>query len=129
MHALIIENEEELAAIFTRALERAGFKTEVIVDGQKAIEHLKHHTPQLVLLDLMLPGIGGAEILTYIREDARLAKIKVIVASANVLLAEPLRSKADLVLNKPVSFGQLRDLAVRLHNHLSEIPSYQSIDR
>ena len=115
MNALIIENEPELASIFTQALESAGFKTETISNGQQALERLAYDQPNLVLLDLMLPGVGGVDILTYIRETAHLAQTKVIIASANALMAEPLRDKADLVLNKPISFGQLRDLAHRLH--------------
>ncbi|MEM7029377.1 MAG: response regulator [Chloroflexota bacterium] len=113
--ALIVENEPELAALFTRALESAGFKTKIIRDGQRAIDHLSQHSPKLVLLDLMLPGVGGPEILRYIRQTKHGTQTKVIVASANALLAEPLRGEADLVLNKPVSYGQLRDLAGRLY--------------
>jgi hypothetical protein len=63
---------------------------------------------------LELPRVPGMEILRRIRADARLAGTKVIIATAYPDLAAGLEEKADLVLFKPVSFIQLRDLATRL---------------
>ena len=68
----------------------------------------------MVVLDLHLPEISGETILHQIRADERLAGTSIMVATADPHLAETLRSEADLVLIKPISFGQLRDLAIRL---------------
>ncbi len=113
--ALIVEDDEYLSTIFAMALQAAGFKTEIVQDGTVALDRLESLTPAVVVLDLHLPNISGQHILRQIRNDARLAKTRVMLTTADALMAESLRSEADLVLLKPVSFSQMRDLAGRLH--------------
>jgi two-component system KDP operon response regulator KdpE len=112
--ALIIEDEADLAEIFSQALRAAGFGTEIARDGRQALERLASITPDVVVLDLHLPHVDGDDLLHQIRGDSRLADTRVIIASADPLMAEVLDGLADLVLIKPVSFGQLRDLSQRL---------------
>ncbi len=112
--ALIIEDDKKLSVIFEQALKMAEFETEVVRDGGLALTRLAETTPAVVVLDLHLPNVPGAEILREIRADERLANTRVILATADPITAEALRSEADLVLLKPISFSQLRDLAFRL---------------
>lgn len=113
--ALIIEDNADLAALFSMALETAGFRTEIIEAGDSAMTRLEDvEQPGVVILDLCLPHVNGSEILHYIRSTERLAKTPVIVATADARAAELLESMADLVLVKPISIAQLRDLAVRI---------------
>ncbi|MBI2331430.1 MAG: response regulator, partial [Chloroflexi bacterium] len=114
LRALIIEDEADLAEIYTKALQREGFETDTIKDGRKAIERLSTVSPNVILLDLHLPQVGGAAILQAIRSDERLKKTPVIVTTADERQAEELEHKADLVLLKPVSLNQLRELANRM---------------
>jgi DNA-binding response OmpR family regulator len=115
--ALIIEDEVDLADIFTAALEAAGFATETITDGEVALSRLQEIEPQIVVLDLHLPSIDGLQILEYIRGNQRLEDTHIIIASADAALAQTL--EADLVLLKPISFGQLRDLTKRVLKSLN----------
>lgn len=112
--ALIIEDDEDLSLIFAEALRMAGFQSEVITDGAQAQQRLIETVPDVVVLDLHLPHISGQSLLAQIRADVRLAATRIIVASADPVMADTLRQDADLVLIKPVSFGQLRDFAMRL---------------
>jgi CheY-like chemotaxis protein len=112
--ALIVEDEFDISIVFSRALQAAGFETEVIRNGGTALEWLSSSKPDIVVLDLNLPRVSGPEILQYIRSDAQLAKTPVIVATAYARLAESVRDQADWVLFKPISFAQLRDLSARL---------------
>ena len=112
--ALIIEDEYDLARIFDEALKAAHFETEVIRDGDEALARLEAVTPDVVVLDLHLPKVSGLDVLKRIQAEARLAQARVIVATADVRLAETLHDQADLVLVKPISFSQLRDMAGRL---------------
>jgi CheY-like chemotaxis protein len=112
--ALIIEDNRELAIIFSQALQAAGFATGIIQDGDQALARLAITTPDVVVLDLHMPCVSGVEILRRIRADARLAGTRVIVATADMRATDMLQDQADLVLIKPVSFTQLRDLAGRL---------------
>jgi two-component system sensor histidine kinase EvgS len=112
--ALIIEDDTKLAHIFAEALRAAKFETEIIKDGHTALDRIAVTTPAVVVLDLHLPEVSGETILHQIRADERLTGTNIIIATADPHLAEILRSQADLVLIKPISFGQLRDLAKRL---------------
>ncbi len=112
--ALIIEDDKKLSVIFEQALKVAEFETEVVRDGHLALTRLAETTPAVVVLDLHLPGVSGKEILKKIRADERLANTRVMLATADPITAEALRPQADLVLIKPISFSQLRDLAFRM---------------
>ena len=112
--AFIIEDEESLADIFTQAMNLADFETRTIADGQKAIQALADLNPAVVILDLYLPGASGDKVLAYIRNESHLEKVIVVLTTFDSLLADSLREQTDYVLLKPVGFGQLRDLAIRL---------------
>jgi DNA-binding response OmpR family regulator len=112
--ALIIEDDEAHANLFSEALQIAGFEVEIIRDGKTALSRLSHAAPTVVVLDINLPYVSGVDILHYIRSDERLVKTRVIIASANERIAATLQDEADLVLIKPISYFQLRDLSARL---------------
>ena len=118
--AIIIEDDDDLAAIFAEATQSAGYEAETIHTGDKAITRLAEVTPFLIVLDLHLPGVTGPQILRLIRADERLKNIYVVIASADDRLAEYTRDKANMVLHKPVSFVQLRDLVQRLRSATTE---------
>jgi DNA-binding response OmpR family regulator len=114
LHALVVEDDQDLARLFALALEDAGFSTTVIFAGDAALENLAAAVPDLVVLDLYLPHVSGLDVLQRIRRDSRFAHTRVIVVTAGVRAAETLQEQADLVLVKPLDFVQLRDLAMRL---------------
>lgn len=111
--ALIIEDEGSLADIYSHALQAAGFETEVILGGLTALLRVAATTPTLVVLDLHLPNISGADILRQMRADTRLKNTRIIIATADSTMADTLKDEADMVLIKPITFKQLRDLARR----------------
>jgi len=115
--ALIVEDNQDAAEIFEAAFMNAGCQTEVIADGQVALNRLQETVPDLILLDLHLPTLSGDKILDYIIGDDRLANMRVIVASADGQLAtyQGMKGKDKLmILQKPVSYDQLTILAKRL---------------
>ena len=111
--ALVIEDDQDLSSIFTEALRSAGYEVETIRDGAVAQQRLKETTPEIVILDMHLPNVDGGKLLVQIREDERIKHTRVIIATADALLGEYYEKKADLVLVKPISFSQLRDLTAR----------------
>ena len=113
--ALIIEDNEAVAEVFQTAIAWAEYETELIKDGRAAMERLAIVTPAIILLDLHLPFVSGDEILRYIRSQERLAKTRVILATADLIKAESLEGQADFILVKPFGFTQLHDLAKQLH--------------
>src|SRR5689334_9404920 len=113
--SFIIEDDEDLSAIFREALSAAGYEPEIIRNGRTALDRLHKVTPNVVILDMHLPLVTGADILKYIRSEKRMAFTNVVVTTADAIMGEQVRETADFVLIKPISFGQLRDLTARLN--------------
>jgi CheY-like chemotaxis protein len=111
--ALIVEDHLATAEFFAMALSESGFETEIVNSGETALERLSKVIPDLITLDLNLPSVHGAEILKAVRSDERLADTRVIVATTHWEGAEEVEEQADLVILKPISYEQLRDLASR----------------
>lgn len=113
--ALIVEDSDLLAEYFAQVLQAAGYETEIAEDGRLAQERLKEIIPDIVLLDLNLPFVSGEHLLTQIRDDSRLDKTRVLIASANGTQAGQIGDRADLVLQKPIDYHQLRILSAKFH--------------
>jgi DNA-binding response OmpR family regulator len=113
--ALIVGDDEDINEIFREALAAAGFATEIAKDGQTAINFLEKTVPYIVILDLHLPNVSGETILRKIRSTPSLESIRVVITTADAVAAEFLRSQADFVMVKPISYIQLRDLTRRLN--------------
>ena len=111
--AFIIEDDPKLNNIALITLQ-ADFEIETFIDGNAAMQRLDQFAPQLVILDLNLPGTSGREILNKIRGSERFVHTRVILTTADERQAETLTEEADIVLLKPVSPGQLRELALRI---------------
>ena len=113
--ALIVEDDVDLSEIFREALSAAGYYTEVIRDGLVAQERLREITPTVVILDIHLPHVSGKTLLRQIHSAPHLKETRIVVTTADSQAAEFLRDNADLVMVKPISFVQLRDLTKRLN--------------
>jgi DNA-binding response OmpR family regulator len=111
--AFIIEDDPLLGEIYSLTLQPE-FNTETFLDGDVALVRLGQAVPAIVVLDLNLPTIAGKDVLKQIRLDKRLAGTKVIIASADSNQAALLSDQADIIMLKPVSTTQLRELAARL---------------
>jgi two-component system cell cycle response regulator DivK len=112
--AFIIEDDQDLSTIFADALEAVGYEVEQIKDGMKAQQRLSEEVPFLILLDMHLPHISGADLLKEIKADDRFKSSLVILTTADARMAEAYEPVADFVMVKPISFVQLRDLTARL---------------
>jgi two-component system response regulator TctD len=111
--ALIVEDDPNLNEIIAITLQE-DFDLEACTDGNAAMELLGNVVPQIVVLDLNIPGVPGRDILKHIRSNKRFERTHVILATADSRQAEILHNEADIVLLKPVSPGQLRELALRV---------------
>ncbi len=78
---MIVEDEAELARLLADYLRRDGFETEIVSDGDQAMAALRRGVPDMVLLDVMLPGLNGIEVL---RELRKTSNVPVILATARV---------------------------------------------
>jgi diguanylate cyclase (GGDEF)-like protein len=112
--ALIIEDDRDIVALFRHVLDLAGYRTEIVLHGKVAVEHLAKSRPDIVLLDLNLPGVSGSEILTIMHADERLKDVPVVVITAHPHLVETLPVTPQLVLIKPVNIEQMSNLILRI---------------
>ncbi len=112
--ALIIEDDRDIVALFRHVLDLAGYRTEIVLHGKVAAEYLAKSTPDIVLLDLGLPGMSGGEILAMMRADERLKNVPVVVITAHPHLVETLPAAPQLVLIKPVNIEQMSNLIQRI---------------
>jgi len=78
---LIVEDDEFLRSLNAKRLETEGFKVAVAVDGQNAIDLIPKEMPNLIFLDLLLPGVDGFEVLKTIKADEKTKDIPVVVFS------------------------------------------------
>ena len=78
---LIVEDDKFLRELISRKLSGEGFDALEAVDGEEGIKKIKEEKPDLVLLDLILPGIDGFEVLARLREDPEISSIPVIILS------------------------------------------------
>ncbi|MFC1789458.1 PleD family two-component system response regulator [Patescibacteria group bacterium] len=78
---LIVEDDKFLRDLISQKLIKEGYDIEQAVDGEEGIKKAKEIKPALVLLDLILPGIDGFEVLTKIKEDPATNQVPVIILS------------------------------------------------
>jgi PleD family two-component response regulator len=114
--ALLIEDDRDVATLFRHVLDMAGYRSEIFYDGIDAMKGLSVFQPDVVLLDLQLPGISGVEILKNMRADERMKTIPVIVITAYAYYAKSLPISPDLFLLKPVDIHDLSNLIQRLRD-------------
>lgn len=114
--ALVVDDDVPMANSMARVLRRAGIETFIAHDGFSAGALLEQRHPQLLVLDLNMPGLGGSDVLHFVRNSPRLAGIKVLVVSGMPKheLEKARDAGADDILEKPFSGIALRERAFRL---------------
>jgi len=113
-YAMVVEDDEQVAGLFQRALQDAGYRAEIMDNGHKAQANLVFTSPDLVLLDLHLPSLDGGILIRQIRKQARLMHTRVVLVTGDDLLAQRYAEYSDATLVKPVGYEQVRRLAEEL---------------
>lgn len=101
---LVADDEPALLRLLEFVLGRRGYIIQGVTNGNAAVEILKTESPDLVILDVMMPGLDGYEVLTYIRETAHLEGLPVVMLTARAQLDDiqlGLSLGADAYLAKP----------------------------
>ncbi len=80
---LVVDDNPVNLDLLSRRLKRQGYNPVTIDSGEKALEYLKTNSVDLILLDLVMPGMDGTEVLTYIRNNPKLRNLPVIILSAH----------------------------------------------
>jgi DNA-binding response OmpR family regulator len=105
---LLVEDDRKIAAAVRRGLVAEGFTVEVCHDGDEGLWLARESSYDLLVLDLMLPGLSGTEICAALRADADWTPVLVLTATDGAAAeAEALDTGADDYLTKPFSFAVL----------------------
>jgi len=110
---LIADDNEDLAMTLSILVRLAGYESEVVHDGEAALRVAQLHPPDVLLLDIGLPGLNGFQVAERIRRDERLKSIRIIAISGYspvMFKARPGRLGFDYHLVKPVEFEDLLPL-------------------
>ena len=105
---LVIEDEPSIAEVVSLYLRRAGYQVQTLGDGQAALEALERHIPDLVVMDLMLPGLDGLSIVRTIRGAGRMTPVLFLSTMSGIDdRVIGLNAGADDYLVKPFAFSEL----------------------
>jgi two-component system response regulator RegX3 len=104
---LIVEDEASFIEAIRVSFEREGFTVDSAADGRRGLERFRENRPDVVLLDLMLPGIGGLDVLRAIRRDSDVPVIVVSAKDAEADVVTALELGADDYVTKPYSIREL----------------------
>jgi two-component system, cell cycle response regulator DivK len=114
---LIIEDNEKNMKLARDVLQAKGYKTLEAVSGEDGVRLAKEHVPDLVLMDIQLPGINGIEAFKQIRSDAKTARIPVVALTASVTPTDRSAITAagfDAFIGKPINLREFLETVKRL---------------
>jgi len=98
---LVVDDDPTIAEMLTMVMEREGFDTVVVDDGLEAVKAAERENPDLILLDLMLPGMGGVDVCRTVRETSAVPIIMLTAKTDTVDVVLGLESGADDYVTKP----------------------------
>jgi DNA-binding response OmpR family regulator len=107
---LLIEDDPQISKLISQALQRAGYEVVTAMDGSEGLRKVKEANPQLVVLDISLPGVDGYQVCHYIRQDPETANLPILIVTAMSRPADQRRgfeSGADDYLSKPFVLSEL----------------------
>ena len=110
LKVLIVEDDPDIAALIAHYLEKTGYAAEVIPEGGRALARARQTPPDLIILDLMLPGLNGLEICRALRADDKTAGLPIVMLTARGEEAERILGLdvgADDYIVKPFSPNEL----------------------
>jgi DNA-binding response OmpR family regulator len=110
---LCIEDEAEMIELMRLILSRKGYQVSGAVGGQEGLEKVRKEMPDLVLLDLMMPDMGGWEVYQQMKADEKMKDIPVIIVTAKAQSIDKVLglyiAKVDDYIAKPFSPSELID--------------------
>lgn len=118
---LVVDDEPNIVLSLEFLMQQAGFEVETAVDGASALAKVEAAPPDLILLDISLPGISGFDVLEQLRQEPRHAKLPIIMLTAHgreVEKEKGLALGADDYVTKPFS---TQDLVEKVKVLLTEV--------
>lgn len=122
---MIVEDDIDVGQMYQFALQREGYRVEIVGDVVTAIRQLSTNTPDLIILDLMLPAIHGLELCRYVRKDINFPNLPILVLSARneaPLIQQTMEAGADVYMVKPPNLTEMQRIIAALIRHVHSEP-------
>ena len=116
---LVVDDDPAIAEMLTIVLQGEGFRTVVVGDGVEAVKAAEEHNPDLILLDVMLPGMNGIDVCKAIRENSTVPIVMLTARTDTVDVVLGLESGADDYVHKPF---KPKELVARVRARLRRTP-------
>ncbi|MBI3177661.1 MAG: response regulator [Chloroflexi bacterium] len=113
--AFVVDDNRNSAEVLSKMLMMLDIEPLICLGPREAIQRLSGDLPDVILLDVNMPGISGLEVVRYIRRDPRIANLPVIIVSSDaqtIEVANAISAGANVFLPKPVNFENL-ELALK----------------
>ncbi len=105
-HILIVEDEVEMSGFLAEYLTQLGYGVQPAYDGESALAQMRAEPPALAMIDLMLPGMGGFELIRTMRADPHLQRVPVLVCTGRKEARLPANT-VQAVVYKPFELAHL----------------------
>ena len=130
---LIIEDEPDIRDLLEFHLKKEGYKVLTSGDGEKGLKAARKESPNLILLDLLLPGIKGLDVCRVLKNDVNTSKISIIMVTAlgqEENIVKGLETGADDYVSKPFNISILlaRISAVLRRNNIDANSNHDNVD-
>ena len=110
---LIVDDSRTVLASLKKILQQGGFQSITAINGEEGVQMAKQHKPNMILMDLVMPGINGFQATRMIRRDPETENIPIIIISGNEQASEKFwgtRIGANGFLPKPITRDKLFDI-------------------
>lgn len=118
-HILVVEDDAKNRKIMTDLLGHAGYRVETAGDGNDALAMIRSETPDLIFMDVQLPGIDGYAVTRSLRADPAFRKVPIIALTSFALSGEKQRALdagCDAYMTKPIDIHEILDRAAAFLN-------------
>jgi len=122
---LVVDDDSNTLRLLSYMLERGGFQVKMAADGEDGLEMAFQQPPDLVVLDVMMPGLNGYQVCERLRADPRTAHVPIIILTARSQRIDQqtaLEAGADLYLSKPVTPDELVGKVNELLSRPTDVP-------
>jgi two-component system response regulator ResD len=120
---LIVEDDENISELFSLYMEREGFQTATARDGEEALSLFKEFSPDIILLDVMLPRLDGWGVLREIRAESNVPVIMITAKGETTDKVSGLQMGADDYIVKPF---EMKEVIARVHAVMRRVASEKS---
>jgi CheY-like chemotaxis protein len=105
---LVAEDDPELRSLFSKVLKKSGFQVQIAINGHEVLQFLGQAMPDVIILDLGMPGVSGLDVIRYVRQHEGSKHVNIVVVTGNHLATQRVEvDAADLFLLKPISTRDL----------------------